>query len=237
MESLSHLIKSLRQNQAQKRNQVYGGGLFQVANRAEGIDVSNNNGNFNWPHWNGHVEFAMIKATEGLTFVDPQFRRNWEGAKSIKAHRFAYHYAHPDEDPSLQAQKCVAEVKACGWERGDGIVLDLEENPYQGAGERSDWGRNAHQIAFWAWTFCTEVDRILGQPHHTIVYTNPYVASLGWCAMVGGHELYVADYGVAEPPARIGPWKKWTFWQRVGSPLGLDVFNGTPEQLQAFVNW
>jgi lysozyme len=208
-----------------------------VANRAEGIDVSNHNGAFNWPSWNGRIEFAMMKATEGLTFVDPEFRRNWAGAKAIKAHRFAYHFGHPDENPVTQAKKFVAEVKACGWEKGDGMFLDLEENPYEGAGERTDWGMTAHQIAFWAWTFCTTIDQNLPWPHHTGVYTNPYLASLGWGAMCGHHELWIADYGVSAPPAVNGPWKKWTIWQRVGSPLGLDLFNGTPEQLQAWVDW
>lgn len=206
-----------------------------MSSRAEGIDVSDNNGNFDWPSWNGRIQFAMMKATEGLTYADPQFHRNWGMSKEIGVHRFAFHFGHPDEDPSLQAQWFVENVKKNGWEPGDGFVLDLEEDPY--AGERSDWGRTAQEIAFWVWTFCTEVDRLAAQPHHTMVYVNPYVASLGWCAMSGGHELWVADYGVAEPVMPVGPWKEWTFWQRVGTGLDLDVFNGTPEDLQKFVSW
>jgi lysozyme len=208
-----------------------------VSDYAEGIDVSSNNGKFNWPSWNGHIEFAMMKATEGLTFIDPQFVTNWYQSKQIQVHRFAYHFGHPDEDPSLQAQHFTTAVKTAGWEPGDGFVLDLEQNPYEGTGEQPDWGMTAHQIAFWAWTFCTEVDRIMPQPHHTLVYCDPNVAALGWTAMVGGHELWVADYGVPEPRVPMGPWKDWTFWQQTGSHLDLDVFRGTPAQLESFVSW
>jgi GH25 family lysozyme M1 (1,4-beta-N-acetylmuramidase) len=88
--------------------------------------------------------------------------------------------------------------------------------------------------------FCREVGRLMKSRghYHTFVYANPDVINLGWCHMLAGYRLWVADYGVPHPPMPLGPWRTWTFWQRSGAaPLDLDVFNGTAEQLQALVSW
>jgi lysozyme len=47
-----------------------------------GIDVSHHQGQIDWDALAAHhVAFAYIKATEGETFNDPRFSRNWVGAE------------------------------------------------------------------------------------------------------------------------------------------------------------
>jgi lysozyme len=47
-----------------------------------GVDVSNHQGEIDWPALAGSkVAFAYIKATEGGDFRDKRFQLNWEGAK------------------------------------------------------------------------------------------------------------------------------------------------------------
>ena len=45
----------------------------------QGIDVSNVQGaRFPWAGERGRISFGMAKATEGLTFTDPDFQGNWD---------------------------------------------------------------------------------------------------------------------------------------------------------------
>ena len=66
----------------------------------DGIDVSHHNGT---PDWSkvaaaGKV-FAYAKATEGLTFKDSEFAKNWAAIKLSGMKRGAYHFFHPLASP------------------------------------------------------------------------------------------------------------------------------------------
>jgi lysozyme len=77
------------------------------------------------------VEFVYLKATEGLTITDVTFTNRWERAKEVGLLRGAYHFLHPDEDPTKQAQRFL---KAAPVSKGDLIYwLDSEtEGPHVG---------------------------------------------------------------------------------------------------------
>ena len=76
---------------------------------SQGIDVSNNNGKIVWSGIKG-VDFAIIKATGGHTFVDPMFKSNWEGAKSLGVKRGAYHFYYASDDPISQSRNFLDTV-------------------------------------------------------------------------------------------------------------------------------
>jgi lysozyme len=190
-----------------------------------GIDVSDNNGDFNWRSWNGHVQFAMIKASEGPTaefpegYRDVQFTRNWEESKDIKIHRIPYHYCRPDKDPAAQAKYFAETLNG----RHEGVLaVDFEE----------EGSMSIPDVAFWGWVFCYELAKL--HPHvRVLVYTYPCFAEQGYCAKLGVYPLWIANYDVPSP-AIPGPWKQWTFWQNTGRTLDMDVFNGTDKELEDF---
>src|SRR5271166_3928196 len=124
------------------KRKVFGGAMLSInrsvfARRTDpkGIDVSEHNGDFDWAAWNGHIEFAGIKATEGPIphlgfdqgYKDHQFARNWAEAKALGIFRFAYHYFHPEFDPSQQAKYFIDTEAAEGIEQHDNFYIDLEE--------------------------------------------------------------------------------------------------------------
>jgi lysozyme len=201
----------------------------------QGIDVSDNNGEFDWSAWNGHIEFAMIKATEGPFdeypegLTDTQFSRNWHEAKAIGVKRFAYHFLHPDHDPAEQAKQFVKAVEDEGLTSDDGLVLDFET--YDSAGSEY-----TVRVAFNAWVFCKEVER-LRPANRLLVYTYPAFAEMGFCALLTHWPLWLADWNVASPAIPV-PWRSWTFWQyaqgRLGTP-DLDRFHGTEKDLESFL--
>src|ERR1043166_4310052 len=63
--------------------------------KIHGIDVSSYQGNIYWPavarmkDQDVQIRFAFIKATEGLSNVDAQFKRNWQQAKETNITRGA----------------------------------------------------------------------------------------------------------------------------------------------------
>ena len=58
-----------------------------------GIDVSNHQGQIDWPRVaKDDVAFAIIKATEGGDFVDKSFARNIEAARAAGLTVGAYHF-------------------------------------------------------------------------------------------------------------------------------------------------
>ncbi|PWJ55582.1 lysozyme [Dyadobacter jejuensis] len=97
-----------------------------------GIDVSHHNARIDWdklkntPIGEAVVDFAYIKATEGATHLDRQFRTNWKEAKRVGMTRGAYHFYNPRVLSGLQFENFKRQVRL---EPGDlPPVLDLEVN-------------------------------------------------------------------------------------------------------------
>lgn len=71
------------------------------------IDVSHNNGAIDWPTVAGTgVAFAFIKATQGMSFVDPAFEHNRIGALNAGIGAIPYHFID-DVDPAAQAHHFI----------------------------------------------------------------------------------------------------------------------------------
>ena len=85
--------------------------------KIHGIDVSSYQGNIHWPavaqmeDQDVNIRFAFIKATEGLNFVDKQYKRNWQKAREANITRGAYHFFLATKSGRLQAQNFIKAVK------------------------------------------------------------------------------------------------------------------------------
>ena len=47
------------------------------------------------------IKFAIIKATEGGSLLDPRFSTNWQAAKAAGIVRAAYHFFRPKTEVAL----------------------------------------------------------------------------------------------------------------------------------------
>lgn len=92
----------------------------------QGIDVSHWQGQPNWKNVKRRygIAFALIKATQGTGFIDPEFERNWSGAAAAGLARGAYHFG-VGTPGAAQAKHFLDVVKP---KEGDLLVLDLEIN-------------------------------------------------------------------------------------------------------------
>ncbi len=190
---------------------------------AQGRDVSNFQGKLDWATLGKGLAFAFCKATEGTTFKDADFAANWAGIQSAGLFRGAYHFLHPADSATTQAQYFMDTVKANGLLPGDMLVCDAEVT--DGAADAS--------VDAATKSFCTEVMRIAGPHCPVIVYTyTSFAPKLTSCT---GFPLWIA-YPSADSPASVAPWKTWTFWQW-GTVDGIDAdaFNGTDADLTAWI--
>jgi lysozyme len=193
-----------------------------------GVDVSSYQGSVDWSAAKASgISFAFAKATEGETLVDSTFAANWAGMKAAGVVRGPYHFFHPDESATAQANFVLSTVGSL--EAGDlPIVLDFET---------LDGVSEATAVAD-AVTFLQTVTQATGKT--AILYMSAEFLSGSYASLVP-YPLWVANYGVS-CPGLPSEWSSWTFWQNgdSGSVSGIsggtdtDEFNGSLSALTAF---
>lgn len=197
-----------------------------------GIDVSSYQQKIKWHLVDSmnddgiKISFAFIKATEGVTLVDPYFQRNWRESKENNIIRSAYHYFKPKKSGIWQARFFMQTAK---FEQGDlPPVLDIEEIGNLSKEELQD---NVQD-------FLDEVERkVRVKP---IIYTGYkfYVDYLQ--GRFDDYPLWVAHY--YKPKLKLEN-TKWKFWQHtdeatidgIKGKTDLNVFNGDEEDLSSLL--
>ncbi len=166
---------------------------------AQGIDVSHYQGTVSWPEvFQAGIEFAFAKATDGLTWTDPQFAVNWRAMKAAGLLRGAYHFFEPADDAAGQAQFFLDTVQ---FTAGDlPPALDVET---LGSSATALWDG----VETWLQTVAAATNV---QP---FLYVDPAFANANLIpASLAAYPLWIADYGVAEPALPAG-WSSWLIWQ------------------------
>jgi lysozyme len=197
---------------------------------AQGIDVSHYQGTVAWPEvFQAGIQFAFAKATDGLTWVDPQFAVNWPGMKAASLLRGAYHFFEPTDDAAGQAEFFLQNVQL---EAGDlPPALDVE-TPASSSTEL--W----QGVETWLQT----VEAATGMKPFLYVspdFANQYQAP----ASLAAYPLWIADYVAAAEPTLPLAWSSWLIWQQsesgsvsgVAGSVDLDRLNGSIASLLAIV--
>jgi lysozyme len=196
-----------------------------------GIDVSHHNGSVNWAKVKAAgVDFAFAKATEGTHFTDSKFADNWQAMKVAGIIRGAYHYLRALQDATDQAHRFL---QVAAIDAGDlPPVLDIERT-FNTSASSAEFIQSAK-------TWLNVVRAQIGRT--PIIYTAPSFWNRRMSDEFGEFPLWVANYEVNTPTIPKG-WNSWCFWQHtdkgqvngVSGNVDLDKFNGTRDQLQAFI--
>ena len=168
-------------------------------------------------------DFLIIKATEGVGYVDPSCDKHYQRAKGQGKLLGVYHFARPDLNKGTDGAKREAQFfyNNCKNYIGEAIiVLDWEQSGTTG---QTDWAK--------AWL--DEVYR-LTTVRPLIYMSASVVNNNNWSAISGNYGLWIAGYpnayNVKNPPTptvknmpyKIGSWKFWAIWQYSSSAGTLD---------------
>ncbi len=197
-----------------------------------GIDVSHWQETIDWAQVAASgTRFAIAKATEGRTYVDPMYETNRAGAEANGIVFGAYHFARPDATEGDAIAEADHFVDTAQLGVGNLIpVLDLERTG----------GLTQAEVTEWILTWLGRVTQRVGV--RPMVYTSPY----GWLSRTGdttavaeaGYTvLWVAHWGVSSPTVPAEDWggNGWTFWQYtdcgavpgIAGCVDMDWYRGT----------
>ncbi|KAH9022150.1 glycoside hydrolase family 25 protein [Lactarius hengduanensis] len=213
------------------------GGEPTLVKRADpqGIDVSHFQGTLNWNTIKSQgVVFAYIKATEGTTFIDPNFSSNYVGATNAAVYA-ARITCHPDTSiPAVRRrQPSSSHTEITGGWSGDGITLpgalDLEGTCY---------GLTAAQMVAWIQDFSNTYHSATARFPTIYTTTSWWTSCTGNSAAFSSNALWIAHWAttIGTLPAS---WGFTTFWQYADSgpfPGDQDRFNGDAAGLSSFAS-
>lgn len=153
----------------------------------KGIDVSSHNGDINWSSVKSSgVEVVIIKATEGVDFIDSMVNTHYIGAKNVGLNIGFYHFMSEKTDPYRQAE----DFYNCIKDKSYNVMptLDIEVNNY---------GRSATQITDRCLTFINRFKELSGQD--CMIYTGGYFGRDNLNNRIKCYPGWIAHYGVSSP--------------------------------------
>lgn len=189
-----------------------------------GIDLSAHNGvpDFNAIAADG-IDFVYLKASEGMTFRDPAFMRNYLAARRAGLNVGAYHFFRFDCDGASQADNFLASIIGCHFQLP--LVIDIEE-----------WGNPSSYNHTAIKTNLSEMlDSVSSRRGHVMLYTNKNGVSR-FLPSTNTPELWICSF--TNPPIR----RQWRLWQHshcgavkgVKGKVDLNTFNGSHHQ---WIEW
>ena len=208
---------------------IYGDPLYPDGYSIRGIDVSHHQGDIDWDELR-HAEigsepisFIFIKATEGKSIIDENFKTNFSQAKENGLIRGAYHYYHPEVTAEEQVEHFINNVNLRGGDLPP--VLDVED---KGALTTEELQNG---VKTWL---------IKAETHYKvkpILYTNyKFKKTYLDTQEFREYPYWIAHYYV-DTLAYKGAWKFWQHTDRgrvdgIKGYVDIDVYNGSMYDLR-----
>jgi GH25 family lysozyme M1 (1,4-beta-N-acetylmuramidase) len=191
---------------------LYGKHFKKQKTMKHGIDVSHHQGKIHFDvvasHNDPKIDFAIIKATEGVTYIDPKLKTNSIEAKYAGLKISYYHFA------SLNTHNVISDATAEAKFFVDTIsslpspdlplVLDIETNKAS---------LTPSEVLRWVTTFFKELDN-LGKTDYVLYSYTPFLnANLPKGHGLGKVRLWIAAYTNKPKPVLPEGWSKEWLWQ------------------------
>ena len=184
-----------------------------------GIDISRHQGKINFEKVKAAgISYIFIRATDGVTYQDPNFKTNVASAQAAGIAIGAYHFYETNDDPIAQFRnfKNVVTLKP-----GDlPPVIDIERLHNH---DEVKFTKNIQKFIY-AFEVHYGVKPIIYSGRD---FSNKYLTEFG------SYPLWLAEYEVDDPKLPTG-WDDWTFWQwsqsdtisGIKGDVDADRFNG-----------
>lgn len=199
-----------------------------------GVDVSSYQGEIDWDILSGqNIHFAFIKATEGSSFVDRNFKYNYENAQKTDLRIGAYHFFSFDSSGETQAENFINIVPITASQLPP--VVDFE---FYGDKSNNLPDKEATR---------KELDLLLNilENHYgkkPIIYATEKSYDLYLAGHYTSYDIWIRN--VIKKPKELQH-QDWVFWQytnreRLDGYIGrekyidMNVFNGTLEEFERY---
>lgn len=170
------------------------------------------------------LEFVVMRATMGNRNADKHFDEFWGKAQKHNLIRGAYHFYRADEDPVIQANNFLANVKL---ESGDlPPILDIEKIP-----KRKTNKKLVEDLKVW----CKIVEETYGEK--PIIYTYYHYYKDFLKGEFDDYPLWLANYNDVPSPTPDDQWDFWQFTENgivhgINTKVDLDIYNGSSWSLK-----
>ena len=186
-----------------------------------GLDVSKHNGKIDFQQVaDNDYQFVFIKASEGKTYRDEAFDRNYRGAREAGLKVGAYHFFRKNRTGREQADNFLTAIN--GRQLDLPLVIDLED----------DWGNGATTSRQTALERVMDMIAILGDKGYDVmIYTNLDGYEKYYQGMLGDHDLWLCSFTspdlLPNLPHRIQQFSHEGEVPGVKGDVDLNVFRGT----------
>ncbi|WP_343609914.1 glycoside hydrolase family 25 protein [Chryseobacterium oranimense] len=170
------------------------------------------------------LEFVVMRATMGNRNADKHFDEFWVKAQKHNLIRGAYHFYRADEDPVIQANNFLANVKL---ESGDlPPILDIEKIP-----KRKTNKKLVEDLKVW----CKIIEETYGEK--PIIYTYYHYYKDFLKGEFDDYPLWLANYNDVPSPTPDDQWDFWQFTENgivhgINTKVDLDIYNGSSWSLK-----
>ncbi len=153
----------------------------------KGIDISNHNGSIDFLKVkNTGIEVVIIKATEGVDWIDPYLEKHYNGACGKGFSIGFYHFMSEKTNPSKQAEDFYKAIK--DKEYNVLPCLDIETN---------NAGRTSKEITDRCLEFLRRFKELSGLD--CMIYTGGYFGRDNLDSRIKNYKVWIAHYGVETP--------------------------------------
>jgi lysozyme len=163
------------------------------------------------------IDFVFIKATQGVSLIDPYLRANCDSAEVHKMIKGVYHYFEPETDGKEQAMHFL---KHANISKGDLLpVVDVEQL------DGADHIELRDRLKDW-------LDTVEGATGvKPIIYTGAKFHNSYLAGVFSSYPLWVAHYTEATEPGVNRDWHFWQYSERatvdgISGYVDFNVFNG-----------
>ena len=190
-----------------------------------GVDISSYQGTVDFTAVKAAgATYLFAKATQGNTYADPDYPKNYAGARAAGLVVGAYHYFMTDDEPDSQFNNFTSVVTLTSGDLPPVVDIEaLADNSLPNLTE------NLQQ-------FLDSLEKHYGVK--PIIYSGESFANEDLTGF-GSYPLWLAEYGVSQPTLPNG-WTAWTFWQwsqsgtiaGIDGAVDMDRFYGTEADLK-----
>ncbi|EDZ40651.1 putative cell-wall lytic enzyme [Rhodobacteraceae bacterium HTCC2083] len=196
-------------------------------NHLTGIDLSHHNDIADWSEIkSSELSFIILKATDGMDYLDPTFTDRYNTLAATGMIRGAYHFYETNDDPNVQADWFIKNVPL---QEGDlPPIVDIER-------VKAPVSNSLHR------DFKTFLERL--EDHYgfkPIIYTGTNFWDHVMKEHLPNYRLWIAQYGADSPTIPDG-WHTWTIWQHTETQIVSGIngntdgsrFNGDIDDLRS----